>query len=62
MGTFIEQTTIKEGTRKILVHGDREAPFIKAYMNLPMEQRNELDKVLHVQLWDGYKLMISEAK
>jgi len=51
---------IEEGTNKIAVRGDRNNEFIRAYMNLPKEQRIELDKVLQVTLFDGYKLSIYE--
>ena len=51
---------IKEGTKKILVIGDRENEFIKAYQNLPIEFKEELKKVLCVTLFDGYNLSISE--
>jgi len=51
---------IEKGTNKIFVRGDRNNEFIKAYMDLPKEYRNELNKVLNVTLFDGYELSIFE--
>lgn len=52
---------IKENTNKIMVRGDRNNEFIRAYQNLSKDFREELDKVLKVTLFDGYSLAISEA-
>ena len=53
---------ITEGTNKIAVRGDRNNEFIRAYLDLPKELRNELNKVLDVTLFDGYNLSIFEHK
>ena len=57
---MIDKFKIKEGINKIGVRGDRNNPFIKAYMDLPKEQRIELNKVLDFTLFDGYNLLIFE--
>lgn len=57
---MIDKFKIKEGINKIAVRGDRNNPFIKAYMDLPKDQRIELNKVLDVTLFDGYNLSIFE--
>jgi hypothetical protein len=57
---MIDKFKIKRGTNKICIRGDRNAPFIRAYLDLPKELRQELDKVLDVTLFDGYTLSIFE--
>lgn len=51
---------IKEGTNKISIHGDRNNEFIKAYLSLSKESKEELGKVLDVTLFDGYNISIKE--
>ena len=55
-----QSVNIKAGTNKIWVYGDRNHPFIAAYMDLPKEQQEELSKVIRVTLFDGDKLSVSE--
>lgn len=55
-----DRTKIQKGTNKICVRGDRSIPFIKAYLDLPKELKQELNKVLDVTLFDGYTLSIFE--
>ena len=59
---MLEKFKVKKGTNKIAVRGDRNNPFIKAYMDLPKDQRIELNKVLDVTLFDGYNLSVFEWK
>ena len=59
---MLDKFKVKTGTNKIAVRGDRNDPFIRAFMNLPKEQREELKKVLDVTLFDGYNLSVFEWK
>lgn len=48
---------------KIAIKGDRGEPLIKAIQDIQInhpELYKELSKVIDVELWDGYALMIHE--
>ena len=48
---------------KIAIKGDRSEPIIVAIQNIKInhpELYKELSKVIDVELWDGYALMIHE--
>lgn len=48
---------------KIAIKGDRSEPVIAAIQNIEInhpELYKELSKVIDVELWDGYSLMIHE--
>lgn len=48
---------------KIAIKGDRNEPVIAAIQNIKInhpELYKELSKVIDVELWDGYPLMIHE--
>ena len=48
---------------KIAIKGDRNEPIIAAIQNIEInhpELYKELSKVIDVELWDGYSLMIHE--
>lgn len=48
---------------KIAIKGDRNEPIIAAIQNIKInhpELYKELSKVIDVELWDGYSLMIHE--
>ena len=48
---------------KIAIKGDRNEPVIAAIQNIEInhpELYKELSKVIDVELWDGYSLMIHE--
>lgn len=53
---------INNNTNKILVRGDRDNEFIRAFLNLPKELQIELKKVIDLTLFDGYPLIITEYK
>lgn len=48
---------------KIAIKGDRYEPIITAIQNIEInhpELYKELSKVIDIELWDGYSLMIHE--
>ena len=54
---------ISSAINKIAIKGDRNEPIIAAIQNIEInhpELYKELSKVIDVELWDGYSLMIHE--
>lgn len=52
-----------EATNKVAIKGDRNEPIIIAIMDIRIkrpELYRELAKVIDIELWDGYSLMIHE--
>lgn len=52
-----------EAKNKIAIKGDRDEPIIIAVQNIKYthpELYRELSKVIDIELWDGYSLMIHE--
>jgi hypothetical protein len=52
-----------EAKNKIAIKGDRDEPIIVAVQNIKYthpELYRELSKVIDIELWDGYSLMIHE--
>lgn len=50
-------------TNKVAIKGDRSEPLIRAIQDIQInhpELYKELSKVIDVELWDGYTLMIHE--
>lgn len=57
------KTSKVNATNKIAIKGDRSEPLIEAIHDIRMnhpELYKELSKVIDVELWDGYSLMIHE--
>ena len=57
------KTSKVEAINKVAIKGDRNEPIIMAIMNIRIkhpELYRELAKVIDVELWDGYSLMIHE--
>lgn len=53
---------IKSGAKKIIIRGDRNEPLISSFWKLPINVREELESVISVTLFDGYKLSVHEAE
>ena len=57
------KTSKVEAKNKIAIKGDRNEPIISAIQDLRIhypEFHKELKKVIDVELWDGYPLVIYE--
>ena len=58
-------TSKVEATNKITIKGDRNEPIISAIQWLRIQNpefHKELSKVIDVELWDGYPLVIYEER
>lgn len=57
------RTSKVNATNKIAIKGDRREPIIEAIGDIQMNHPDlykELSKVIDIELWDGYPLMIHE--